>query len=540
MSDLSERLRRLLLLVPLAARRPGITVQELAQRLGVDRSELLEDLDLLTMVGRPPFSPDDFIDIYTEGENVRVALDQRFSRPPRLTAPEAAVLLASAQVLKPAARSALGSAQQKLLEAMPSRARQSFGGIASRVGADAAPMDDLLEPLAQAAREMREVELVYLAAGRTAGERRTVRPYAVYLHRGHWYLAGYCAMRQGERLFRVDRIGALELTERKFEHRRDVEPQVGGGLGERALVRFSREAAPFVRERFPDAAPAPGGGLEVTLAGAAPEWIVPYILSFGGEAEVVQPAGLRAAVREAARRALDLSPRRETIMSPDELPALARLPMSFPTAERLLEERARSAARAEVTLQGPAALAPGTRVVVVASAPALLSPLELVAEVVGPAELSANEFVMKARYLGHLVESSAFDSTVRQALEAQAWERVRRSPRVPLNLIAEDAKASSRGYFVRDISEGGIGIIVPGALRCPARPGARFMLEVELEPMIVLELEATLVWAADASAALPEARFGARFEELSEGQQVLIHNLLRHQHPVRIAARLVG
>lgn len=304
MSDLSERLRRLLLLVPLAARRPGITVQELAQRLGIERSELLEDLDLLTMVGRPPFSPDDFIDIYTEGERVRVALDQRFSRPPRLTAPEAAALIASAQVLKPAARSALGSAQKKLLEALPERSRPSFGRIAARVGADAAPMDDLLEPLARAAREMREVELVYLAAGRSAGERRTVHPYAVYLHRGHWYLAGYCATRQGERLFRVDRISALELTERRFSQRRDVEPGVGGSLGEAALVRFSAAAAPFVRERFPDAAPIAGGGLEVELAGAAPEWIVPYVLSFGGEAELVRPAGLRAAVREAARRAL--------------------------------------------------------------------------------------------------------------------------------------------------------------------------------------------------------------------------------------------
>lgn len=226
-------------------------------------------------------------------------------------------------------------------------------------------------------------------------------------------------------------------------------------------------------------------------------------------------------------------------MSVDDLQGLARITLSFPTAERVLAERARSDAKAEVALESSAPLDPGARVVVLASSPALLAPLELLAEVVGPAQPSGAGFAIKARYLGRSIESSAFDSTVRQALEGQAWERIRRSPRVPLNLIAEDAEAKGYGYFVRDISEGGIGIIVPGALRCPARVGERFALAVEIEPMIVLELEATLVWTSDASSEQTEARFGARFEELSEGQQILIHNLIRHRRPVRIAARLV-
>jgi proteasome accessory factor C len=305
MTDPRERLRRLLLLVPYAVRKPGVTVGELARKLGVERGELMADLDLLTLVGRPPFSPDDFIDVYVEGDRVFVALDQRFSRPPRLTAPEAAALWASAQVMRPAAKSALGSAQKKLLAALPVWARRSFGGLSSRLSTDAAPMEDLLEPLARAAREMREVEMDYLARGRRKGERRTVQPYAVYLHRGQWYLAGFCLMRGGERLFRVDRIAALILTDRRFTARRDVTPSTSfGGGGERAILRFTKGAAPFVRERFPDARRLKDGGLEVTLEGATPEWLVPYLLGFGGEARVVEPPALRQAVLASARRAL--------------------------------------------------------------------------------------------------------------------------------------------------------------------------------------------------------------------------------------------
>src|SRR5262249_54494647 len=101
MSDVRERLRRVLFLVPYASRHPGITVRELAQALGLSEEELLVDLDLLTMVGRPPFQPDDYIDVYVENGRVYLDLDQRFSAPPRLTAAEAAALRAAADLVRP-------------------------------------------------------------------------------------------------------------------------------------------------------------------------------------------------------------------------------------------------------------------------------------------------------------------------------------------------------------------------------------------------------------------------------------------------------
>ncbi len=303
MSEARERLRRLLLVVPYAVRHPGLRVEPLAERLGVEPATLRDDLDKLALVGRPPFSPDDFIDIYVEDDRVFVVLDQRFERPPRLTAPEAAALWASAQLLRPAARTALASAQEKLFAAVPESAREPFERLAERVGSEAAPMDELLEPLSRAAREGREVEFDYLAAGRDKSERRTVRPYAAYLHRGHWYLAGFCLVRQDDRLFRVDRIRSLLLTERTFRERKEVRAETGARSGVSARIRFSPTAAPWVRERFAEQAKAlPDGGVEVELQGATRDWIVSYVLSFGGEAKVVEPAFLRDAVGETARR----------------------------------------------------------------------------------------------------------------------------------------------------------------------------------------------------------------------------------------------
>src|SRR5262244_1042382 len=119
MSDVHERLRRLLFLVPYVARRPGISVDELAQALGLKKEDLLRDLDLLTMVGRPPFQPDDYIDIYVENGRVYVDLDQRFSAPPRLTAAEAAALRAAGALVRATASSSLRSAMDKLEKVLP-------------------------------------------------------------------------------------------------------------------------------------------------------------------------------------------------------------------------------------------------------------------------------------------------------------------------------------------------------------------------------------------------------------------------------------
>ena len=123
--EVHERLRRLLFLVPFVSKNPGLTVAEVATAMGISREQLLDELDLLTLVGRPPFQPDDFIDIYVEDDDrVLGSLDQRFLAPPRLTAAEGVALFAAAAILKPGAGDALSSALAKLEGVLPPAGRR--------------------------------------------------------------------------------------------------------------------------------------------------------------------------------------------------------------------------------------------------------------------------------------------------------------------------------------------------------------------------------------------------------------------------------
>ena len=305
MSDVHERLRRLLFVVPYVARHRGVTVDALAKQLGVSREELLRDLELLTMVGRPPFQPDDFIDLHVENDQVWVDLDQRFSKPPRLTGPEAAALASAAELLRPAAESALASALAKLEKVLPAQAKKMYRELGSAVNARSQASAEL-GTLTRAVEERRELEFDYAGRGSTAVEHRRVEPVEVFNHRGQWYLYGWDLGRESERLFRLDRMTGIQRTERTFSPRSMPPARVPDPAARSEVrVRFTAMAAPYLRERFGgEARELTDGGVEVKVAGEE-RWLVQWILSFGGEAEVVEPAWAREAVSRAALRALE-------------------------------------------------------------------------------------------------------------------------------------------------------------------------------------------------------------------------------------------
>lgn len=306
MSDVHERLRRLLFLVPYVAKHPGITVDALATALDVSKEELLKELELLTLVGRPPFQPDDYIDIYVENDRVYVDLDQRLCAPPRLTASEAVALAAAAEMLRPASGGALASALQKLEKVLSQGARERYREMGQKIDASLNTPAEL-GALASAIAAHREVELSYFSHGRGTAEARTVRPRELFSHRGHWYLAAFCTSRGEERLFRFDRIGRLHVTERTFDPLPGKQGRIPNPARRRGevVVRFSATAAPYVRERFgAEAQPGDDGRLEVRLSGDSERWLTQWILSFGGEAEVVAPDWARQAVARAAAASL--------------------------------------------------------------------------------------------------------------------------------------------------------------------------------------------------------------------------------------------
>ena len=148
-----------------------------------------------------------------------------------------------------------------------------------------------------------------MPAGTGVTERRVVRPHELFSHRGTWYLSAHCLTRGDERLFRLDRIAKLELTEQRFEAPAKAagRPLPPESREQGARVRFSPKLAAWVQERFGAAAAVlPGGAVEVEIRDDNEAWLTRWVLSFGGEAVVVAPESARAAIAKAAGAAIGL------------------------------------------------------------------------------------------------------------------------------------------------------------------------------------------------------------------------------------------
>jgi proteasome accessory factor C len=297
-----------LALVPWVLEHPDTTLAELARRFEVSERDLERDLQLLPLCGLPPYTADRLIDVWIADDGtVSIRLADYFERPLRLTPAEGVALLVAGRGLLtvPGAddHGALATALEKLETAVGAR-----GGVAVEFGGTTHL------PMLQAAADAHEcVELRYYSFARDVETTRVVEPQRVFQAFGAWYVAAYCRLAEGERLFRVDRIRAARATGETFEPRAAGElPDDLGDLvyrpdpdDPRVTLRLAPEAA-WVVESLPQdsARRLADGGHEVVLAVSGPAFLERLLLQLGPQATVVEPVSAREAAAAAARRIL--------------------------------------------------------------------------------------------------------------------------------------------------------------------------------------------------------------------------------------------
>ncbi len=300
----SDRARRILSIVPWVAERDGPTVAEITERFGISRSDLVADLDVVFMVGTPPYTPDSLIDVAIEDERVWVNLGDYFRRPMRLVPSEALSLLAAGR----ASLATPGADDEGPLSRALDKLANSLGAVDDddAIGVDlGAAEPETLELVRRGVTEHRRLEIDYYSFGKDEHAVRQVDGYRVSNQDGNWYLLAWCHLAQGERMFRVDRIRSARLLDDTFEPPADVATAVEFSPGPdapRVTLRLEPSAA-WVVEYFPHEAAErhADGTSEVTLAVTALPWLARLLLRLGPDAELVEVAGASPEVEAAIR-----------------------------------------------------------------------------------------------------------------------------------------------------------------------------------------------------------------------------------------------
>jgi len=313
----TDRLPRLLALLPYLQSRPGIRVVQAATDLGVTEAQLRKDLELLWMCGLPGHGPGDLIDLSFEGETVTVTFDAGIHRPLRLTEDEALALLVALQTLGDvpglAERDVIERARAKI-EAAAGTEVKTLGGISVTLQdrRNQAPgSDERLATLRRSVDERRALELTYYVHARDETTVRVVDPMRLHLVEGKGYLEAWCRRAEGVRLFRLDRIDAATLLDEPAsvpEHAlpRDISHGVFQPSPEHGTATLMLgPGARWVAEYYPyEELTEDGEGLRIVLRVADPRWVQRLVLGLGSEVTVLDPPELAEALRAEATAAM--------------------------------------------------------------------------------------------------------------------------------------------------------------------------------------------------------------------------------------------
>ena len=311
----TERLPRLLSLVPYLIARPGIRVAEAAADFGISERQLRRDLELLWMCGLPGYGPGDLIDLSFSGDTVAVTEDAGMRRPLRLTTAEATALLVALRTLAEtpgvadtaAVRRATAKIEHAVGDAVPAGLAVDLGPVELGVG-ESATATTIREALTAG----RALRIRYYTAGRDAVSQRTVDPMRLLLADGRSYLEAWCRRAEGVRLFRLDRVDDVVMLDEPAAPPPDAEPaDVSEGAfrpraEHRSAVLQLEPEASWVAEYYPveEVVEVGGGRARVLLRYADPDWLVRLVLGLGGGARLLEPADLVEVIGERARAAL--------------------------------------------------------------------------------------------------------------------------------------------------------------------------------------------------------------------------------------------
>jgi len=316
-----NRIDRLVgLILHLQSRRTA-TASEMAEHFGLSVRTIYRDMRALGEAGVPVLAE----------AGVGYSLLKGYHMPPvNFSEEEAYALLTSGMFLQyfsdPSINRHVASALDKMRAVLLPADRDRVLRLEQGLGVAATPVlagqTDLVV-LQKALSHCRVVRFSYQGYGRQVAQTRTVEPLGLVHYLGRWHLIAWCRLRGDYRDFRADRLRDLDVLPEKYPPRGDF--SLSGYLRQampvpelRARVFFATAGVERARREWwlgvEEARPAPGGEV---LSLRVLDWahLASWLLAFGREAVVLEPASLKALLVELALDAAEHH-RREEIPGP--------------------------------------------------------------------------------------------------------------------------------------------------------------------------------------------------------------------------------
>lgn len=147
------------------------------------------------------------------------------------------------------------------------------------------------------------VKIFYAGSDGKVNE-RVIKPIKLLYKSKDWYIKAYCKSKQDFRIFKLNRIIKWELLQECFTpidflDYNDAYENVYGKI----VLRFHKEIAYRVYDEFDMTQISSEKNGDLVVAAEMPEddWLIGYLLSFGGKVEIIEPVYLKKIIAEKAK-----------------------------------------------------------------------------------------------------------------------------------------------------------------------------------------------------------------------------------------------
>src|SRR5213080_1522825 len=276
-----------------------IPAREIVERFHIPEEELEEHLQLLNLVN---FGGGCYT-VYAALEGNSVYVDKElygdtFRLPPRLTPLEARAIRLALEFVGPM----IAADAHTPLDRVRRKLEETFGQFElaqtpqPHVGSQE---EQLVATFSGAIRDRRIVDVEYQKEGDQTWSKRLVEPYTLERKLPNWHVHTWDRTREAERSFRLDRMRKARVTDQTYDPRPGFEPR-GLRDARTAKVLYTKPIARWALER--GARPLKDGTALSEMPVGSPEWLVGEILFYRGEAIVLGPEDLRAAIEARAKK----------------------------------------------------------------------------------------------------------------------------------------------------------------------------------------------------------------------------------------------
>ena len=294
----------------LVTSRYGKSVSDLAKDLDCHQRTVYRDLHALEEAGFPLYNEEE------NGKNLWYLLDSaKKPMPMTFELPELMALYFGSDVLKVLKGTvfydSLESFLNKVKSSIPPGSEKYLTRVEKSLHTRPGPYkdysmaSDVIEQINDAVIEKKVIEVIYYTMSRKKSRQRKVAPYKIWFHDGGFYLIGHCKWRDGIRIFAVDRIKKIHLTDETFEvpEEFDVDAFMRSSFGvyhgkpEKVKLHFSADIAEYIKEKIWHESQKlhdnPDGSVLFEADVACTKEFKAWVMRWGAKAIVLEPEELR-------------------------------------------------------------------------------------------------------------------------------------------------------------------------------------------------------------------------------------------------------